>query len=178
MYAHYHVEVLQESFCVHAWSLFQPGFTCRRSCSLSEAVEQKREIPFFFLLQWHEYYPQCWRESVSRGKRKRREIAAAVTDKSVAELVFPDCTVGQWEERTSGAVCTLKTRSHTEGQAHRSRRSSERGLTSGRYSMIISPAAMPPFYFILYILSTNSHVTLHLVFQVGWQKFCLWLFLI
>lgn len=56
-------------------------------CSLSGAVEQKREISFLSFSGMNNI-PGGGERTYQEANGKRREIAAAVTDKSVAELVL------------------------------------------------------------------------------------------
>jgi len=164
------------------------GAVARRSLSGAE----EREIPLF-LLQWHDKYPQCWRErerereSISRGTGEgERETAASVTDKSVAQLVFPTAPWG-WGKKeqvhqSDRQGCCLHTHKHTHTQTHTqthththtqtpqpgcTRRSSERRLTLRRYSMFVR--LYPPLTY------KSTHLMLHFVFQVGWRTLRLWI---
>ncbi|KAM7402985.1 hypothetical protein PAMA_003759 [Pampus argenteus] len=87
-----------------------PRFTCRRSCGSLQPDWSRGERSLFFSFSGMNNIPSAGERAYQEANRKGREIAASVTDKSVAEQ--SKCT------RVSGkaASCTL-THAHTHSHS-------------------------------------------------------------
>lgn len=67
---------------------FSRRFTCRRSCGSLQPLWSRRERSLFFSFSGMNNIPSAGERAYQEANGKGREIAASVTDKSVAELVF------------------------------------------------------------------------------------------
>lgn len=182
MYFFFFVKCCLPCVCIHSfWMILVPGSPAGGAlacCSLYGAEERDPSVSPS--VAWI-ISPLLEREHIKRQAwRGEREIAASVTDKSVAQLV---CLTAQWagereskwtrvwgkERCTHTHAHTQKTLTQADPSAWLHTRSSERRLTSRRYSMHLF---LPKTFWANCVMLTWCSA---LLCRWVWWKFGLWI---
>lgn len=130
---------------------FSLRFTCRRSCGSPQPLWSSRERSLFFSFSGMNNIPSAGERAYQEANGKGREIAGSVTDKSVAQVVSLTAPWGWGQRASAPPECQARllpahtqtntlTHIHTHRQTPQPgciRRSSQRRLTSRRYSMLV-----------------------------------------